>query len=559
MRDFYEQNPIIIRELVSRLNDDDTTVLKANHKALAALSKHVPAEELVNHIEFMRNLINSLVSDARRRKGGVGDGEFLLPGFNIPKGEIEKRRSCTESDMMTSICFDSDLECGVSMISLSDCNSVRRICYGFAMLFSKTYLLLFLDAGLEPLLPIYQRGILYGTPLIREASASGLGEVINLTGKKFLAGPLIIKMTGPLLRIVGDRNPSNVKIAILKTLGLILVKGGPALRAFVPQFQTTFVKALSDPSRQVRLEAIHALGLLMPLSTRVDPLLKELTAGSLGKNSTLDANGMVAVQSATLEALAVVLREGGKKSKLPDSVPSALEASKELLRHADESVREAAAKVMGAALDILGFEIATEVIQSELLNGSHDSSDERHGKACAIRRFFSLPVSKNLDNDMSSDLRSLAIQYSKDDKNSVKEAGYVAIGAAVGRSSDPAATLAEVRPSFLAIMGNSRERMEAHQAIARGLCLALQLAEVDSRVGFFGLEMLNGCLGLAMSGAQRVQFAFNDVLYLALDVASGQDGLNEYCSVAMFDDAKKMRSVYSKVLSKIREVTILNE
>ena len=108
-------------------------------------------------------------------------------------------------------------------------------------------------------------------------------------------------------------------------------------------------------------------------------------------------------------------------------------------------------------------------------------------------------------------------------------------------------------------MGNSRERMEAHQAIARGLCLALQLAEVGSRVGFFGLEMLNGCLGLAMSGAQRVQFAFNDVLYLALDVASGQDGLNEYCSVAMFDDAKKMRSVYSKVLSKIREVTILNE
>eukprot|EP00428_Durinskia_dybowskii_P053963 CAMPEP_0170329672 /NCGR_PEP_ID=MMETSP0116_2-20130129/65757_1 /TAXON_ID=400756 /ORGANISM="Durinskia baltica, Strain CSIRO CS-38" /LENGTH=75 /DNA_ID=CAMNT_0010582817 /DNA_START=12 /DNA_END=235 /DNA_ORIENTATION=- len=75
-------------------------------------------------------------------------------------------------------------------------------------------------------------------------------------------------MTGPLLRIVGDRNPANVKIAILKTLGLILVKGGPALRAFVPQFQTTFVKALADPSRQVRVEAIHALGLLMPLSTR---------------------------------------------------------------------------------------------------------------------------------------------------------------------------------------------------------------------------------------------------------------------------------------------------
>ena len=64
-------------------------------------------------------------------------------------------------------------------------------------------------SGLEPLLPIYQRGILYGTPNIREASAAGLGEAIALTSNKYLAGPLIIKMTGPLLRIVGDRNPAN--------------------------------------------------------------------------------------------------------------------------------------------------------------------------------------------------------------------------------------------------------------------------------------------------------------------------------------------------------------
>ena len=86
LADFYEQIPIVIRELVHRLNDESTEVLKANQKALAVMSKHVPAEELVKHVEFMRNLIASMVSDARRRKGGVGDGEFLLPGFNIPKG-----------------------------------------------------------------------------------------------------------------------------------------------------------------------------------------------------------------------------------------------------------------------------------------------------------------------------------------------------------------------------------------------------------------------------------------------------------------------------------------
>lgn len=93
-QDFLEQVPIILRELLYRLNDDNQEVLKATNAAFAALSKHVEAEELVKHIEFMRNLLNSMVSDARRRKGGVGDGEFLLPGFNMPKGRCSASFFC---------------------------------------------------------------------------------------------------------------------------------------------------------------------------------------------------------------------------------------------------------------------------------------------------------------------------------------------------------------------------------------------------------------------------------------------------------------------------------
>lgn len=63
--DFYEQVPVILRELLHRLNDDSTAVLKANNSALGALTSCVPAEELVEHIAFIRNLIASMVSDAR--------------------------------------------------------------------------------------------------------------------------------------------------------------------------------------------------------------------------------------------------------------------------------------------------------------------------------------------------------------------------------------------------------------------------------------------------------------------------------------------------------------
>lgn len=76
----------MIREMVYRLNDEDASVLKSNHAAWAALSKYVPAEELVKNVEFLKNLLASMVSEARRRKGGVGDGEFLLPGFNMAHG-----------------------------------------------------------------------------------------------------------------------------------------------------------------------------------------------------------------------------------------------------------------------------------------------------------------------------------------------------------------------------------------------------------------------------------------------------------------------------------------
>lgn len=79
----------MLRELLYRLNDDSDVVLKASNAALSSLSAHVSAEVLVDHIEFIRNLIASMVSESRRRKGGVGDGEFLLPGFNMPKGETE--------------------------------------------------------------------------------------------------------------------------------------------------------------------------------------------------------------------------------------------------------------------------------------------------------------------------------------------------------------------------------------------------------------------------------------------------------------------------------------
>lgn len=48
------------------------------------------------------------------------------------------------------------------------------------------------------------------------------------------------------------------------------------LKQFLPQLQTTFVKALNDGNRQVRLKAARALSNLIVIHSRADPLFTEL-------------------------------------------------------------------------------------------------------------------------------------------------------------------------------------------------------------------------------------------------------------------------------------------
>lgn len=409
------------------------------------------------------------------------------------------------------------------------------------------------------MLPIYQRGILYGNADVRECAAAGLGELIVITAIKYLAGPFLIKLTGPLLRIVGDRNPSAVKIAIVQTLGLILTKGGPALRAFVPQFQTTFVKALSDPSRQVRVEAIKALALLMPLSTRVDPLIKELVSTSLGKGSsaTVETAGIVAIQTASLEALAVVLKHGGSKVKVATSIPSSLDAAKELVSHEDDGIRDSAAKVMGYACELLGTEEANAVLQEFVLDKASSSAslEAKHGIACICRRIFSRIVGKEIDRSIYKGSSGIVETLMKDDKVMVKEAACVAIGAILGSSTDIKSTISLLEKSIMKCM-DTKEELNVQQAVANGLSITARL-----QPGIFrtqdGLTLINGALKLSMSGAQRVQYTYNDFLWLALDVKSGDDsGLEEYLAIAHFDSAKKMQAIYSKVVKKIKTVNV---
>lgn len=74
-------------------------------------------------------------------------------------------------------------------------------------------------------MPIFREGILSGTQELKEQAAVGLGELIDVTNAEALKVS-VLNITGPLIRILGDRFVWSLKVAVLDTLTKLLTKVG---------------------------------------------------------------------------------------------------------------------------------------------------------------------------------------------------------------------------------------------------------------------------------------------------------------------------------------------
>ena len=75
-------------------------VQKAAHAALGAAAKALPKEVYAQHVDHVRGVLRSIVSDARYRRGQIkGREEWLLPGFNLPRG-LEPLLPCFQHALM---------------------------------------------------------------------------------------------------------------------------------------------------------------------------------------------------------------------------------------------------------------------------------------------------------------------------------------------------------------------------------------------------------------------------------------------------------------------------
>ncbi|XP_033149137.1 eIF-2-alpha kinase activator GCN1 [Drosophila busckii] len=227
-----------------------------------------------------------------------------------------------------------------------------------------------LPKGITPLLPVFREAILNGLPEEKENAAQGLGEVIYLTSAQSLQ-PSVVHITGPLIRILGDRFNSGVKAAVLETLAILLHKVGVILKQFLPQLQTTFLKALHDQNRNVRMKAGRALSELVAIHSRADPLFNEIHNGIKNADDS-------AVRETMLHALRSIITPSGEKMSEPikKQVFSTLLT---MIGHPEDITRNSVGGCLGAMIRYMPTEQVSDLLNNHVFTEIGDDSFVKHG------------------------------------------------------------------------------------------------------------------------------------------------------------------------------------
>lgn len=215
-----------------------------------------------------------------------------------------------------------------------------------------------LPKGILPVLQIFLQGLMNGTTEQRVQSAMGISDIVERSSVDALK-PFVTQITGPLIRVVGERS-MDVKCAILSTLSLLLEKIPAFLRPFLPQLQRTFTKSIADPTSELlRTRATKALSILITLTPRVDPLIAELVTGAKTPE--------IGVRNAMLKALQeVVSKVGGNMS---DASRESILVLMDTLQHDahDDTMMVTSARLLGAMIKVLPTEKAGALIKTRVL------------------------------------------------------------------------------------------------------------------------------------------------------------------------------------------------
>ncbi|EUB63098.1 Translational activator GCN1 [Echinococcus granulosus] len=141
--------------------------------------------------------------------------------------------------------------------------------------------LMLLPGFSEPTLPLpslvrfYADCILQGSMDAKEPAAQGLAECVALSSGEAIQ-PCVVKVLGPMIRLLGERQPPVVRAAVTESLATLVEKCPTSTRPFSPQLLVTFSKVLGDPTKEIRLVGGLGLANVLAISPKLDFILVDI-------------------------------------------------------------------------------------------------------------------------------------------------------------------------------------------------------------------------------------------------------------------------------------------
>ncbi|KAJ2015351.1 translational activator of GCN4, partial [Coemansia sp. S680] len=295
----------------------------------------------------------------------VSDWLRILIELMATDSDIVVRASWSALDALCKTVPKDDFDGYVGPVSRFVHNATESLPHGV-----KTLPGFNLAKGVGPLLPIYSQGLLTGSADTKERAVRGMARLVRFTDPAALR-PFATAITGPLIRIVGDRHPANVKAAILSTLGLLLTQISALMRPFLPQLQRTFVRGLVESDDIVRQRAAAALAALIPLQPRLDPLVAELTA-------SLKQAPDVGMKIAIMRAIRAVVRapNAGSLSLASTQAIELAGAGETAACTADPRWRALRSSVFGGLCGVIPEDAATKLVLQQVVEETDDALEQ---------------------------------------------------------------------------------------------------------------------------------------------------------------------------------------
>ncbi|SCU84775.1 LAFA_0D11936g1_1 [Lachancea sp. 'fantastica'] len=276
-----------------------------------------------------------------------------------------------------------------------------------------------LPKGPSCILSVFLHGLMYGSNEEREIAAMAIADIVKRTPSANLRSFVTI-ITGPLIRVVGERFSGDVKAAILYALNVLFAKIPQFLRPFIPQLQRTFVKSLSDASNEtLRLRAAKALGSLIEYQPRVDPLVLELVTGA---RQTEDDG----VKTALLNGLLEIVSKAGSKLN-ENSKHAIVNLVEEQILSVNDKLATAYAKLIGSLSGIMTKQEAQSILSDKVLSVDITSDSGRFA-ILTLNSFLRDAPSHLFEPDTTADFVEYLVNAARSTTPYISDNALTAIG-----------------------------------------------------------------------------------------------------------------------------------